>query len=462
MTTYAKLMDDPIGITKRKKNPKIRIGTWNVRGTYSEGKHKQLVQKLQRYNIEVAAIQETKQKGKFITETDNYILFNSGIDNRELGTGFMVKKSLKGAVITFKPISERMSYIRLRSKYRKISLLNIHAPTEEKDLEVKTEYYKELEREYVKIPKHDIKMVIGDANAMIGKENCYSRERKQTPKNESKWRKTDRKGDAQLITRLRSYRGAEANSGHFLVRADLKQEIPKKKEGKKTQRDINVNKLKKAEVQQEYEQKMNERIRSIEQDIPIEERWEELQENIWKTSEEVLGFVKKDNKNRNEWFDEECRKAIEAGRNFYQNVKKEKRGYQPRVIYCKDKDDNLIGDEQARIKRWAEYFEELLNEQDTQQDTNERVNDSDDPDETIEIDEGEIRETLRQMKNNKSPGRNGIKGEMLKYGGEAVASEIHRLVLECWKEGKMPEQWSEAVLCPIFKKGDITKCENYR
>ncbi|KAJ3656842.1 hypothetical protein Zmor_015887 [Zophobas morio] len=92
-------------------------------------------------------------------------------------------------------------------------------------------------------------------------------------------------------------------------------------------------------------------------------------------------------------------------RNFYQDVKKEKRGYQPRVIYCKDKDGNLIGDEQARIKRWAEYFEELLNEQDTQQDTNERVNDSDDPDETIEIDEGEIRETLRQMKNNKSPGR---------------------------------------------------------
>ncbi|XP_063914067.1 craniofacial development protein 2-like [Zophobas morio] len=201
-------------------------------------------------------------------------------------------------------------------------------------------------------------MVIGDANAMIVKENCY----RPTIGKESKHQKTNQNGekliefaeenkmvvkrtffaqkeiykgtwmspdgktvnqidhilverrDAQLITRLRSYRGAEANSDHFLVRADLKQEIPKKKEGKKTQRDINVNKLKKAEVQQEYEQKMNERIRSTEQDIPIEERWEELHENIWKTSEEVLGFVKKDNKNRNEWFDEECRKAIEAGR----------------------------------------------------------------------------------------------------------------------------------------------------
>ncbi|KAJ3661236.1 hypothetical protein Zmor_005642 [Zophobas morio] len=264
MTTYAKLMDDPIGITKRKKNPKIRIGTWNVRGTYSEGKLKQIVQELQRYN--------TKQKGKFITDLYNYILFNSGIDNRELGTGFMVKKSLKGAVITFKPISERMSYIRLRSKYRKISLLNIHAPTEEKDLEVKTEYYEELEREYVKIPKHDIKMVIGDANAMIGKENCY----RPTIGKENKHQKTNQNGekliefaeenkmvvkstffaqkqiykgtwmspdgktdhilverrDAQLITRLRSYRGAEANSDHFLVRADLKQEIPKKKRRK--------------------------------------------------------------------------------------------------------------------------------------------------------------------------------------------------------------------------------------
>ncbi|XP_063914077.1 craniofacial development protein 2-like [Zophobas morio] len=300
-------MDDPTGITKRKKNPKIRIGTWNVRGTYSEGKLKQIVQELQRYNIDVAAIQETKQKGKFITEIDNYILFNSGIDNRELGTGFMVKKSLKGAVITFKPISERMSYIRLRKK----------------DLEVKTEYYEELEREYVKIPKHDIKMVIEDANAMIGKENCYrpiieirskhqktnqngekliefAEENKMVVKStffaqkeiyKGTWMSPDGKTvnqidhilverrDAQLITRSRSYRGAEANSDHFLVRTDLKQEIPKKKEGKKTQRDINVNKLKKAEVQQEYEQKMNERIRSTEQDIPIEERWEELQEN---------------------------------------------------------------------------------------------------------------------------------------------------------------------------------------
>ncbi|XP_063911143.1 craniofacial development protein 2-like [Zophobas morio] len=274
MTTYAKLMDDPIGITKRKKNPKIRIGTWNVRGTYSEGKLKQIVQELQRYNIDIAAIQETKQKGKFITEIDNYILFNSGIDNSELGTGFMVKKSLKGAVITFKPISERMSYIRLRRDANAmIDKENCYRPTIGK------------ESKHQKTNQNGEKLIeFAEENKIVVKSTFFA----QKEIYKGTWMSADGKTvnqidhilverrDAQLITRLRSYRGAEANSDHFLVRADLKQEIPKKKEGKKMQRDINVNKLKKAEVQQEYEQKMNERIRSTEQDIPIEERWEEL------------------------------------------------------------------------------------------------------------------------------------------------------------------------------------------
>ena len=82
-----------------------------------------------------------------------------------LGIGFLVRKTLKEAVVTFKLISEKLCYLRLRSRYKKISLLNINAPTEEKDLETKTENNEELEKEYQKIPKYDIKIVIGDANA---------------------------------------------------------------------------------------------------------------------------------------------------------------------------------------------------------------------------------------------------------------------------------------------------------
>jgi hypothetical protein len=38
-----------------------------------------------------------------------------------------------------------------------------------------------------------------------------------------------------------------------------------------------------------------------------------------------------------------------------------KKGYQPRTIFCKDKGGDLIGDREGIVKRWAEYFEELLN-----------------------------------------------------------------------------------------------------
>lgn len=66
----------------------------------------------------------------------------------------------------FVPITDRMCRIRIRGRYQKIRLINIHAPTEDAALEVKEE---ELE----KIPKHDKKIIIGDANVEIGKEVYY-------------------------------------------------------------------------------------------------------------------------------------------------------------------------------------------------------------------------------------------------------------------------------------------------
>ena len=109
-----------------------------------------------------------------------------------------------------------------------------------------------------------------------------------------------------------------------------------------------------------------------------------------------------------------------------------KKSYELKVIYCKDKEQNLIGDEQASVKRWGEYFEELLNEQNTEQDISEFSNDRREDQNLIrEPDVYEIREILKQMKNNKTPGSNGIRPEMLKYGGEELAQEIHRLIVEC-------------------------------
>ncbi|XP_018574547.1 uncharacterized protein LOC108913478 [Anoplophora glabripennis] len=143
---------------KRKKSGgkveiNLRVGTWNVRGTYEEGALKHLSREIKKIRVDLVALQETKQKGNEIVEIEDYMLFNSGGKNIMLGTGFMIHNKLKAAVIQFKPVSERMCILRMRGKYQKMAFINIHAPTEESQLDEKEEFYNMLDMEYDKLAK---------------------------------------------------------------------------------------------------------------------------------------------------------------------------------------------------------------------------------------------------------------------------------------------------------------------
>jgi hypothetical protein len=45
---------------------------------------------------------------------------------------------------------------------------------------------------------------------------------------------------------------------------------------------------------------------------------------------------------------------------FYLKTGQLKKGFQPRTSFCKNKNGDLIGDNEGVLKRWAEYFRELL------------------------------------------------------------------------------------------------------
>jgi exonuclease III len=76
-------------------------------------------------------------------------------------------------VIGFTPVNERISCLRVRGKFFNCSIINVHAPTEEKPEEGKGAFYEVLEKIYDECPRGDIKIVLGDMNAQIGKEDIY-------------------------------------------------------------------------------------------------------------------------------------------------------------------------------------------------------------------------------------------------------------------------------------------------
>ena len=64
-------------------------------------------------------------------------------------------------------------------------MINVHAPTNEKTEEVKEEFYNLSEQNINQIANSDIKIILGDFNAKVGKEDVY----KHTIGNESSHKK---------------------------------------------------------------------------------------------------------------------------------------------------------------------------------------------------------------------------------------------------------------------------------
>jgi hypothetical protein len=59
----------------------------------------------------------------------------------------------------------------LRSRWFHIIVLNVHAPTEDKTDNVEDSVYEELERIFDKFPKYHMKILLGDLNAKVGRED---------------------------------------------------------------------------------------------------------------------------------------------------------------------------------------------------------------------------------------------------------------------------------------------------
>jgi hypothetical protein len=84
-----------------------------------------------------------------------------------------VHKRIISAVKRVEFVSDRMSCIILRGRWCHVIVLNVHVPTEDKTDDVKDSFYEDLECVVGKFPKYHMKILLGDFNAKVGKEDIF-------------------------------------------------------------------------------------------------------------------------------------------------------------------------------------------------------------------------------------------------------------------------------------------------
>lgn len=190
----------------------------------------------------------------------------------------------------FAAVSDRICYIRIAGRLFDLVNINCYAPTEDKNDDIKDIFYEKLEAVYDSLPIHCVKMVVGDFNSKVGRENSFRPTigpdslhnisnnkgtrlinfassknlivsstyfpRKAIHKHT--WKSPDGRTQNQIdhilinkrhgscIHKVRSYRGADADTDHYLLYAKfiLRLSVKCKMASKKARERFNVQKLK--------------------------------------------------------------------------------------------------------------------------------------------------------------------------------------------------------------------------
>ena len=167
---------------------------------------------------------------------------------------------------------------------------------------------------------------------------------------------------------------------------------------------------------------------------------------------------------------EKCKEAEVAAikndsKTLYNKIKEISAGpskkLQVRPIH--DNLNNLLTSNQAIENCWKDYCESLYNYK-LQSDplVLHELQPNGNHEEEPPLMYGEVQQALHRLKNRKSPCSDGIQTDLLKIGGMPVCQALLDICSKIWDSEFWPELWTQSVIICLFKKGDRSRCENYR
>ena len=173
------------------------------------------------------------------------------------------------------------------------------------------------------------------------------------------------------------------------------------------------------------------------------------------------------------WFQQKAAEA-QKGRNggkvvwrCIRDIQRGRRGLIPlKTTQVNDENGNICSTPQQQQERWRRNVSNVLNIV-SQLDEEElravrqrpvRSHMAEPP--TVE----ELEEAISKLKSGKAAGQSGILPEMIRTASydDDFLNSLLELVQLVWREGKVPQDWIDAILVPIAKKGDLKNCDNWR
>ncbi|KAK3525556.1 hypothetical protein QTP86_034849 [Hemibagrus guttatus] len=506
---------------KRKgKSVGLRIGTPNV-GTMT-GKGRELADMLERRKVDMLCVQETRWKGsKAHSIGAGFKLFYYGVDSKRNGVGVVLKEKFARNVLEVKRVSDRVMSLKLEIEGVMLNVVSGYAPQVGCELEEKEIFWSELDEVMESIPTGERVVIGADFNGHVGEGNRGDEEvmgkfgvKERNLEGQMVVDFAKRMDMAVVNTYFQkreehrvTYKsgGRRTQVDYILCRRGNLKEISDCKvvvgESVARQHRMVVCRMTLL-VCKTTRQKLRQALGG---QVVLPDDWKTTAEVIRETGRKVVGVSSGRRKEDKEtwWWNEDVQDSIQRKRlakkkwdmdrteenrqeykesyRLQRRVKREvskakQKAYDElytrldtregekdlyRLARQRDRDGRVLTSEESVQRRWKEYFEELMNEENEREKRIEGVNSAEKK--VGKIRKDEVRKALKRMKSGKAVGPDDILVEVWKCLGEAAVEFLTSLFNRVLESERMPEEWRRSVLVPIFKnKGDVQSCSNYR
>ena len=158
------------------KNTHFRVGSWNVGSL--KGRAGEVVETMQRREIDVCCIQEVRFSGKgarMIEGKEGFykLLWNNKMKVKDSestygGVGILVADKWKEKIVEVVRVTDRIMYLKLMVDAELVTFVSIYAPQSGLSIKCKEEFYEDLQCVFSKFNPDEKVYVCGDWNGHVG------------------------------------------------------------------------------------------------------------------------------------------------------------------------------------------------------------------------------------------------------------------------------------------------------